>query len=135
MPVLTCSQFRIMQFFWQKGLKRATLEEIVDLLGFDSQNACTLLRISIKLYYLCDVGFLACESSYEPEHRHKDVYIPLCTRRYYVDHAKRRNCRYHPHYDPIHYDPLHKSFLFWWLVEHFKRGKTEDDAPPDGGHA
>lgn len=128
MPVLTCSQFRIMQFFWQKGLKRATLEEIVDLLGFDSQNACTLLRISIKLYYLCDEGLLACESSHKPKYRHKDVYVPLCTRRYYVDHAKLRNCRYHL-YDLLHHDPLHKSFLFWWLVEHFKRNKPEDDAP------
>lgn len=129
MHKLSYVNFKIMQLFWQNKLEKATLEEIIAGIHYDQYNPITQVRVLFMLMGLIEEGFLT------HENRHNDassakiryhVFSPLCTRRYYVDHAN--PWEYRPY--PFH-DYTHDFFFFWWLVEHLKRKQPEESLPPD----
>lgn len=121
MPRLTYCEFDIMQLFWQKGIKEATLDEIAAYVeGHDVENPFTLLRYLKVLTSLVNARFLSLD------YKHDYVFFAICTRRYYVDHSKWwKRC------SPYGYQAPHLYFSFWWLVEHLKRKQPEEPWPPD----
>lgn len=121
MPWLFPTEFEIMQLFWQKGVKEATLNEIAILMvGYDNKNPYTRYRYLKILLPLVNAGFL------DIEKKHDFVFSAACTRRYYVDHFK-----WWKRVDWANREAPDLSVIFWWLVEHLKRKPPEESLPPD----